>query len=80
MTRDRKRGGHGFRKEFCRPYICGLAWVRVSVILRVFYFLYGAVPGYWPGGVNLIPKKWTLENYKTALNSAPIMLVYDGTP
>ena len=25
------------------------------------------------GGVNLIPKKWTLENYKTALNSAPIM-------
>lgn len=25
------------------------------------------------GGVNLIPKKWTLENYRTALNSAPIM-------
>lgn len=25
------------------------------------------------GGVNFIPKKWTLENYKTALNSAPIM-------
>lgn len=25
------------------------------------------------GGVNLIPKKWTLENYKTALTSAPIM-------
>lgn len=23
--------------------------------------------------MNLIPKKWTLENYKTALNSAPIM-------
>ena len=25
------------------------------------------------GGVNLIPKHWTLENYKTALTSAPIM-------
>lgn len=25
------------------------------------------------GGVNLIPKKWTLENYKTALTSAPLM-------
>lgn len=25
------------------------------------------------GGVNLIPKKWTLENYKTALSSAPLM-------
>ncbi len=25
------------------------------------------------GGVNLIPKKWTLENYYTALTSAPIM-------
>ena len=25
------------------------------------------------GGVNFIPRKWTLENYKTALNSAPIM-------
>lgn len=25
------------------------------------------------GGVNLIPNKWTLENYRTALNSAPIM-------
>lgn len=25
------------------------------------------------GGVNLIPKKWTLENYVTAIKSAPIM-------
>lgn len=25
------------------------------------------------GGVNLIPRKWTLENYRTALRSAPLM-------
>ena len=25
------------------------------------------------GGVNIIPKKWTLENYRTALRSAPLM-------
>ena len=25
------------------------------------------------GGVNIIPKKWTLENYRTALQSAPLM-------
>ena len=31
------------------------------------------------GGVNLIPNKWTLENYRTALNSAPIMR-FCGTP
>ena len=32
------------------------------------------------GGVNLIPNTWTLENYRTALNSAPIMRFYVELP
>lgn len=46
MTRDRKRGGHGFREEVLQAlYLMGWPGDRVSDHLRVFYFLYGAVPG-----------------------------------
>jgi len=42
-------------------------------ILYAFFISFMEPSQVLSGGINLIPKKWTLENYYTALHSAPIM-------
>ncbi len=73
MTRDRKRGGHGFREEVLQALYLMVGLVIAFPIIYAFFISFMEPSQVLAGGVNLIPKKWTLENYKTALNSAPIM-------
>lgn len=73
MTRDRKRGGHGFREGVLQALYLMVGLVIAFPIIYAFFISFMEPSQVLAGGVNLIPKKWTLENYKTALNSAPIM-------
>ena len=73
MTRDRKRGGHGFREGVLQALYLIVGLVIAFPIIYAFFISFMEPSQVLAGGVNLIPKKWTLENYKTALNSAPIM-------
>ena len=73
MTRDRKRGGHGFREGVLQALDLMVGLVIAFPIIYAFFISFMEPSQVLAGGVNLIPKKWTLENYKTALNSAPIM-------
>ena len=73
MTRDRKRGGHGFREGVLQALYLMVGLVIAFPIIYAFFISFMEPFQVLAGGVNLIPKKWTLENYKTALNSAPIM-------
>ena len=73
MTRDRKRGGHAFRKSLLQALYLMVGLVIAFPIIYAFFISFMEPSQVLAGGVNLIPKKWTLENYKTALNSAPIM-------
>ena len=73
MTRDRKRGGHGFREGVLQALYLMVGLVIAFTINYAFFISFMEPSEVLAGGVNLIPKKWTLENYKTALNSAPIM-------
>ena len=73
MTRDRKRGGHGFREGVLQALYLMVGLVIAFRIIYAFFISFMEPSQVLAGGVNLIPKKWTLENYKTALNSAPIM-------
>ena len=73
MTRDRKRGGHGFREGVLQALYLMFGLVIAFPIIYAFFISFMEPSQVLAGGVNLIPKKWTLENYKTALNSAPIM-------
>ena len=73
MTRDRKRGGHGFREEVLQALYLMVGLVIAFPIIYAFFISFMEPSQVLAGGVNLIPTKWTLENYKTALNSAPIM-------
>ena len=73
MTRDRKRGGHGFREGVLQALYLMVGLVIAFPIIYAFFISFMERSQVLAGGVNLIPKKWTLENYKTALNSAPIM-------
>ena len=73
MTRDRKRGGHGFREGVLQALYLMVGLVIAFPIIYAFFISFMDPSQVLAGGVNLIPKKWTLENYKAALNSAPIM-------
>ena len=73
MTRDRKRGGHGFREGVLQALYLMVGLVIAFPIIYAFFISFMEPSQVLAGGVNLIPKKWTLEIYKTALNSAPIM-------
>lgn len=73
MTRDRKRGGHAFRESLLQALYLMVGLVIAFPIIYAFFISFMEPSQVLAGGVNLIPKKWTLENYKTALNSAPIM-------
>ena len=73
MKRDRKRGGHGFREGVLQALYLMVGLVIAFPIIYAFFISFMEPSQVLAGGVNLIPKKWTLENYKTALNSAPIM-------
>ena len=73
MTRDRKRGGHGFREGVLQALYLMVGLVIAFPIIYAFFISFMEPSQVLAGRVNLIPKKWTLENYKTALNSAPIM-------
>ncbi len=73
MTCDRKRGGHGFREGVLQALYLMVGLVIAFPIIYAFFISFMEPSQVLAGGVNLIPKKWTLENYKTALNSAPIM-------
>lgn len=73
MTRDRKRGGHGLREGVLQALYLMVGLVIAFPIIYAFFISFMEPSQVLAGGVNLIPKKWTLENYKTALNSAPIM-------
>ena len=73
MTRDRKRGGHGFREGVLQALYLMVGLVIAFPIIYAFFISFMEPSQVLAGGMNLIPKKWTLENYKTALNSAPIM-------
>ena len=73
MTRDRKRGGHGFREGVLQALYLMVGLVIAFPIIYAFFISFMEPSQVLAGGGNLIPKKWTLENYKTALNSAPIM-------
>ena len=73
MTRDRKRGGHGFREGVLHALYLMVGLVIAFPIIYAFFISFMEPSQVLAGGVNLIPKKWTLDNYKTALNSAPIM-------
>ena len=73
MTRDRKRGGHGFREGVLQALYLMVGLVIAFPIIYAFFISFMEPSQVLAGGVTLIPKKWTLENYKTALNSAPIM-------
>ena len=73
MTRDRKRGGHGFREGVLQALYLMVGLVIAFPIIYAFFISFMEPSQVLAGGVNLIPNKWTLENYRTALNSAPIM-------
>ena len=73
MTRDGKRGGHALRETVLQALYLMVGLVIAFPIIYAFFISFMEPSQVLAGGVNLIPKKWTLENYKTALNSAPIM-------
>lgn len=73
MTRDRRSGGHALREGVLQVLYLMVGLVIAFPIIYAFFISFMEPSQVLAGGVNLIPKKWTLENYKTALNSAPIM-------
>lgn len=53
-------------------YVC-LGLTIAFPIIYAFFISFMEPSQVLSGGVNLIPEHWTLENYKTALTSAPLM-------
>lgn len=53
-------------------YIC-IGLLIAFPILYAFFISFMDPAQVLSGGINIIPKKWTLENYYTALRSAPLM-------
>lgn len=53
-------------------YIC-IGLMIAFPILYAFFISFMDPAQVLSGGINIIPKKWTLENYGTALRSAPLM-------
>ncbi len=53
-------------------YLC-IGLLIAFPIIYAFFISFMDPAQVLTGGVNIIPKKWTLENYYTALRSAPLM-------
>lgn len=59
-------------------YVIQLLYILIGLmiafpIIYAFFISFMDPAQVLSGGVNIIPKKWTLENYRTALQSAPLM-------
>lgn len=73
MTHNREKS----KRQFSNLLI-QLLYVMVGImiafpIIYAFFISFMDPAQVLSGGINIIPKKWTLENYATALRSAPIM-------
>ena len=68
-----KRGSMAMKEELIQALYIMVGLVIAFPIIYALMISFMEPAQVLSGGVNFIPRKWTLENYKTALNSAPIM-------
>lgn len=71
ITKERRR--KDFTEVFAQVCFVGIGIMICFPVLYAFFISFMEPSQVLAGGVNLIPKRWTLENYKIALTSAPIM-------
>ena len=68
-----KRGSMAMKEKLIQALYIMVGLVIAFPIIYALMISFMEPAQVLSGGVNFIPQKWTLENYKTALNSAPIM-------
>ena len=73
MTPDTLRYRKKISEGFIQAAYLFIGLVISFPILYAFFISFMEPSQVLSGGVNLIPKRWTLENYKIALSSAPLL-------
>lgn len=68
-----KRGSMAMKEKLIQALYIMVSLVIAFPIIYALMISFMEPAQVLSGGVNFIPQRWTLENYKTALNSAPIM-------